>query len=132
MKTFLGLMTAKRTHYPNIIAVGISVLIILLFWGQNINQEPLPDNPDGSANTYPSKKARADYFHRMLKDPATGEIPKGIRKKELAYAATLPGHTKANKTASQTNISWTEEKILQHVDDSRATKRLSALLREID
>ncbi|MBX2822044.1 MAG: T9SS type A sorting domain-containing protein [Rhodothermaceae bacterium] len=101
-------MTAKRIPYTNIIAVGMSVLIILVFLGQSIKQDSLRDQQEHSAISYPAKKARADYFHRMLKDPATGEIPKGIRKKELAYAATLPGHSKAHKAASRSNISWTE------------------------
>ena len=101
-------MTAKRTLYPNIIAVGISALIILVFLWPSVIQEHLRDHKEPSGLAYPAKKARADYFHRMLKDPATGEIPKGIRKKELAYASTLPGHSAASKVASHSNISWAE------------------------
>jgi len=33
-----------------------------------------------------SKAARSDYFHRLLRDPATDQIPPGMRQSELAYA----------------------------------------------
>ncbi len=36
------------------------------------------------------KKARADYFHRLLRDPTTDEVPANIRNRELAFAKTLP------------------------------------------
>ena len=35
-------------------------------------------------------EARAEYEWMRLRDPATGKIPKNIRKKELMYAASLP------------------------------------------
>ncbi len=37
-----------------------------------------------------TKRARQAYFDRMLRDPATGTIPPAIRRRELAYARTLP------------------------------------------
>ena len=37
-----------------------------------------------------SKRGRAEYFHRMLRDPATNAIPPGIRRRELAFARSLP------------------------------------------
>ena len=45
----------------------------------------------------------------MLRDPATGEIPSGIRSRELVHAATLPDRRflNAQKTASP-NITWQE------------------------
>lgn len=36
------------------------------------------------------KAARNEFFHRILQDPATGEIPENIRSRELSYARTLP------------------------------------------
>ena len=36
------------------------------------------------------RKARASYFERLLRDPETGRIPPGIRKRELLYARQLP------------------------------------------
>lgn len=55
------------------------------------------------------KKARQDYFFRMLRDPATGRIPAGIREKELAYARELDARTAALKknTAAQA-LEWKE------------------------
>ena len=35
------------------------------------------------------KLGRAEYFNRMLRDPATGQIPKNIRQKELSFAKKL-------------------------------------------
>ena len=64
-----------------------------------------------------SKKARADYFFRMLRDPATNRIPANIRQRELAYARTLPRHGAGprlvlNKTTGQlqtvTGFTWRE------------------------
>jgi len=53
--------------------------------------------------------ARVKYELMMLRDPATGKIPDGIREKELAFAATLPndannGH--GNFAAKTTSLSW--------------------------
>jgi len=36
------------------------------------------------------KDSRWAFFKRLLRDPATGEIPVDIRQKELEYARTLP------------------------------------------
>jgi hypothetical protein len=46
--------------------------------------EGYPESAEGS------KKEMSDYFFRMLRDPATNEIPRHIRQKELEFAATLP------------------------------------------
>jgi hypothetical protein len=37
-----------------------------------------------------SKKARNDYFFRMLRDPATNSIPKNIRSREINHAKAMP------------------------------------------
>lgn len=37
-----------------------------------------------------SKKARNEYFFRMLRDPATNSIPRNIRQRELNHARQLP------------------------------------------
>lgn len=52
-----------------------------------------------------SGKDRNDYMLRMLRDPATGTIPKNIRQLELEYAATLPQDldaTRANNSFANT------------------------------
>ncbi len=45
--------------------------------------------PDAGAMSF-NLSARQQWELDRLKDPATGKIPDGIRKKELAFAATLP------------------------------------------
>ncbi|NBC15759.1 MAG: T9SS type A sorting domain-containing protein [Bacteroidetes bacterium] len=52
------------------------------------------------------KKARTEYFHQLLRDPATDQIPSGIRARELAFARTLPKH--AAKQAQWTEIGPTD------------------------
>lgn len=37
-----------------------------------------------------AKKARYEYFQRLLRDPATGRIPENIRSRELNHARTMP------------------------------------------
>ena len=48
--------------------------------------------------------ARYEYEREMLMDPATGEIPAGIRERELAFAALLP---QADDDVSRSNVNWT-------------------------
>src|SRR5436190_16281960 len=48
--------------------------------------------------------ARYDYERMMLMDPATGEIPEGIRERELAFASQLP---QAVDDGSRSGINWT-------------------------
>ena len=69
------------------------------------SQELIAANDD----VYISKKVRAGYYQRMLRDPSTGQIPPNIRKRELAHAATLPDRrTLSHKGLGVTNIVWTE------------------------
>src|SRR5258708_33311324 len=48
--------------------------------------------------------ARYEYERMMLMDPATGEIPAGIRERELEFATLLPS---VDDDASRSSISWT-------------------------
>jgi photosystem II stability/assembly factor-like uncharacterized protein len=48
--------------------------------------------------------ARYEYERMMLMDPATGEIPAGIRERELAFAELLP---RADDDASRSTVNWT-------------------------
>ncbi|MBX2820407.1 MAG: PKD domain-containing protein [Rhodothermaceae bacterium] len=53
-------------------------------------------------------RARVDYELKRLRDPVTGEVPKGIRARELAKAKTLP--TKeliASKSGASNIATWT-------------------------
>ena len=57
----------------------------------------------------PARKARADYYQRLLRDPSTREVPPNIRKKELTHAATVPDRRYLKeKTAGSANITWLE------------------------
>jgi PKD domain/Secretion system C-terminal sorting domain len=56
-----------------------------------------------------AKKGRWEYFHRMLRDPATGEIPRGIREKELAFAEMLQEkYNSLQKNANIMDLGWKE------------------------
>ncbi len=52
------------------------------------------------------KKARQEYFERMLRDPETKKIPRGIRQKELAFAKRL--QDKLNKQSGIESLDWKE------------------------
>jgi len=54
--------------------------------------KPMKKIPSTSSPKAPieSRKARMEYFWKMLRDPATGKIPENIRERELSYAKTLP------------------------------------------
>ena len=54
------------------------------------------EDPTDKLSKAETKKARYEYFFRMLRDPATNTIPRNIRSRELRYAKTLP-------TAGQVN-----------------------------
>ena len=52
---------------------------------------------------------RGEFFFRMLRDPATNQIPQNIRRSELAFASRLPkAENVLFKTGSALNISWKE------------------------
>jgi hypothetical protein len=52
------------------------------------------------------KKVRTEYFHQLLRDPATDRIPSGIRAQELAFAKMLP--KRAAKQAQWTELGPTD------------------------
>jgi chitodextrinase len=55
------------------------------------------------------KKARKEYFERMLRDPMTKKIPRGIRQKELAFAKSLQDKSNGlNKKSGIESLSWEE------------------------
>lgn len=45
---------------------------------------------EGESGKTKMKKARYDYFFRMLRDPATNSIPQNIRAREIRHAKTMP------------------------------------------
>ncbi len=55
------------------------------------------------------KDSRWAYFKRLLRDPATGEIPADIRQKELEYARSLPHSSMAlRKGMNAASVTWQE------------------------
>ena len=52
------------------------------------------------------KKARDEYFFRMLKDPATGQLPPNYRARELEFAKNL--NAKLGKYNSTNGFTWKE------------------------
>jgi hypothetical protein len=54
------------------------------------------------------KIARWQYFKNLLKDPATGEIPKMIRQKELAFAKKINEERNLFKKTDVMDLGWKE------------------------
>jgi hypothetical protein len=55
------------------------------------------------------KKGRAEYFFRMLRDPATNQIPSAIRQRELEFAKKLSEQAKYSTVPSlESNLIWQE------------------------
>lgn len=61
---------------------------------------------DRAVPTLDRRAARAEFAANMLRDPATGRIPAGIRTRELAHAASIP-----HRTLGKTSVffDWTEK-----------------------
>jgi len=76
-----------------LINVAVSAYVILKINNDPANQKmpvkPLKINNDSEA-TMENPQAKAEYDLMRLHDPATGQIPYGIRSKELKFASTLP------------------------------------------
>ena len=67
------------------------LVLVLTIAPRSLKQSNVLDlGPLYHAEGMENSAARKDWEHRRLADPATGEIPKGIRAKELAFAANLP------------------------------------------
>lgn len=78
----------KKASFILIPAIILSLIVI-----QNTTDTDIKTiNPKSFPKAYgmmnPEKRLERDV--KMLADPRTGQIPKGIRKKELLYAQTLP------------------------------------------
>ncbi len=57
---------------------------------EKINRMLSEASEDGKSGKAQMKKARYEYFFRMLRDPATNTIPQNIRAREIRHAKTLP------------------------------------------
>ena len=55
-----------------------------------------------------SKIARSEYFHSLLRNPATNAVPKGIRARELQHAARIERETRFAAKQSRMAFNWFE------------------------
>ena len=95
----------KRTrHFAALAAIAgvtVTALFALDFYGSSTS-----GTAHSEAGNDKLKPARAAYFFRMLRDPATGLIPSGIRTREIAAAK---GHPKRGKSDEDGPFfDWTE------------------------
>lgn len=109
-------MRNRRTKFwistilPSIILIGLFATFTHL--KNRTPAEPLPKQihatsfPEGRIET---KRARFEYFFRLMRDPATDQIPPNIRFRELAYAHTLPKVSQLQSIQATTPLfNWNE------------------------
>lgn len=94
--------------------LGLSLLLLAGFLLQDtvrepatqlaVNSHPGPDAPkDGG---YDTPNGRAEWNHQRLANPVTGEIPAGMRSRELAFASKLPTDAALSKNAAFEPFDW--------------------------
>lgn len=109
------------------ILVGLSGLVLIIavavvFWGYFEKHETSGAAEDEEmaqkieeidVDAAEMKRARSDYFFKLLRDPATDRIPQNIRTRELEYSRALPSRNdgtlrfKSATSAQQSiDISW--------------------------
>ena len=72
-------------------ATGLMALLLVLSpWETDAEKLPVDLSPLYHAEGMENSAARKAWELRRQADPVTGEVPKGIRAKELAFAANLP------------------------------------------
>ena len=100
----------------NLLLFGLSSIIIAaVLFGIHSNGDLIKHEMEFGPYTAVSNegenlKAREEYEFNMLKDPKTGQIPEGIRERELKYAETLPKLDTKNilsKTSGVQGLNWT-------------------------
>jgi hypothetical protein len=97
---------------PNISITFIVFLLIITgyFFLVNIKYVEEVSKPRIRSSSSPkagvkSKAARQEYFHRLLRDPKTNQIPPQMRRSELEYAKRLRELRTLNKKSGN-NIFW--------------------------
>ncbi len=78
-------------------AIMLSAFVAGRFFYDSNYTEPPIENLYGIGTTE-NEDAYSEYQFKRLRNPAAGEIPKDIRKKELAFAATLPKDNSRSET----------------------------------
>lgn len=90
----MPLSSARSSRGMALGALGLCCAVILWFTQQGLVQEP--DLTPRFLLTHPGEGAtpqNAEQAFWTYRDPATGEIPRGMRAREVAYARTLPKRT---------------------------------------
>ena len=103
----------KNLYKPFLFTIVMAIIFYGAFSFVNINQSSKKSIKFRSTSSPKApvkmKKARQEYFDRMLRDPKTMTIPIGIRQKELAFAEKLNKENKIlNKTSSVNELDWKE------------------------
>lgn len=95
--------------FLTLVIISIILLASQVLFNDDLNTSfPRVRSSSSHKAPFEMKKARWEYFHRLLRDPQTNQIPKGIRRKELAYARGLPRVINALKKANSTWFLWEE------------------------
>ncbi|MCK4754834.1 MAG: hypothetical protein KAS58_06345, partial [Calditrichia bacterium] len=93
----------------SLILLSFSILILFALFNRTEIQEVSKPRIRSSSSPkagVKSKAARQEYFHRMLRDPKTDQIPPRMRQHELEYAQKLRETIALKKKTSGNNIFW--------------------------
>ena len=85
----------NKIYFPLIALIGLAGFFMFFHSPHGAQKLPRFMGDVEAIGSEEDENARANYELMLLRDPATGKIPDGIRQKELAFAATLP-HMDAN------------------------------------
>ena len=93
-------MTSGSKHLTSLTAAFILFVALLSVFILHERAVHQPDKIGKDKLREKMKKARWEYFNRMLKDPVTGAVPVNIRQKELRAALKLNKNTQNLRTAA--------------------------------
>ncbi len=83
-----------------------AVLILLCVVLLNSRVTPRYVNAESSVGTEDNPNARLQHEWMMLHDPATNEIPRDIRRREMTFAQSLPVRAEFQKSGSTAAATW--------------------------
>ncbi len=104
-------MPFKRKSKIVMSLIILSFCILAYFTLFNIKDTQEVSKPRFRSSSSPkaevkTKAARQEYFHRLLRDPKTDQIPPRMRQSELEYAQKLRETQTLKKKTSGNNIFW--------------------------
>jgi hypothetical protein len=96
--------------YKLIILIGICIvaLITVILFVKSKQSVPAFQRIESASEFSSEAKDRDEYFFRLLRDPATNQIPKNIRRRELEFAKSLSEKNKLNKVSNSMSLDWKE------------------------